>query len=135
MWSKVEAPLAGPVPMALLFASVGALVPLAGLVLFGVRSGAVPALKRSPIPWFRIGIDVVAVAAATAAVSYVLHDGAPPLDQAGSMAAGLLSFCARFGGPTAPLHTQKRFVWGIWGGAMAGMVALGVLGPQWWPGG
>lgn len=133
MWSRLEAPLAGPVPVALLFAALGALVPLAGFLLFCGRSGILQARNRSPIPWPRIGVDVAAVAAATAAVSWVLHAGAPPIDLAGATATGLLAFSVRFGAPKAPIRTPIPSTVALWAGAVATLVALAALGPQWWP--
>lgn len=133
VWSKVGKPLAGPVPAAIVFAALGALVPLAGVLLFCVRSGALPALKRTQIPWPRIGIDAAAVIAVTAVVSFALHDGAPPLDLAVATATGLLAFCARFGVHTGPVSAQMRHTVTLWTAALVGVVALAVLGPQWWP--
>ncbi len=133
IWSKVETPLLGPVPTAILFAGLGALVPIAAVLLFCVRMGAVPALKRTQIAWKRLALDLAAVVAATAAVSFALYDGAPPLDRAGATATGLLAFCVRFGGLTAPLRTQKRRALAVWAVAVATLVGLATVGPQWWP--
>jgi len=132
-WSKVDKQLLGPVPTAILFAGLGALVPIAALLLFCVRMGAVPALKRTQIAWPRLAIDLGAIAAVTAAVSFALYDGAPPLGPAGATATGLLAFCARLEVPTAPIRTQKRRALAVWAVAVATLVGLAVVGPQWWP--
>ncbi len=132
-WSRLRGPLSWPVPLALAFATFGALLPLGGLLVFCVRSGVAIPPNRTRNGWIRVGLDAGGAVAAAGLALAALHRGLPPLADLAATSSALLAFCARSGARRAPERAQKLVVTVLWLAVLGGLAGLAMQGPVWWP--
>lgn len=138
---RLRAPLGWRVPLSLLAAMCGALLPPLAIAAYVVRAAYAPVRHRTPVPWFRLGTEGAAVLAATSAGSWLVWRGPPPVDVAAATSASLLAVrtvppsVLRWGtgrlAPVSGMTTTRAVV--CWVAVGLAAVALATTGPRWWP--
>ncbi len=132
-WSRIRPAMMAQVPLALAVSSIGALLPVGGLLFFAARLAGPSLIGGRAIPWVRLAsVAGVCVAVALASAT-MLHQGMPPTRSLAATASALLAFAVRPAVPAGSRRAPIAMASMLWAAALAGLAALALRGPWWWP--